>query len=335
MSHVLLTGATGFVGQYLYPALVAAGHRVRCATRRPEEARRAYPDRDWVEFDIARPDTVEQALEGCEVAFYLVHGMRQGGDYPEREASGARNFAQVARRQGVDRVVYLGGVLPKAGVESRHLASRRATGEILRSEGPPTVELRAAMIVGEGSAGWVMVRDLAARLPFMLLPRWLRNYSWPVAIDDVVWALIHAASSPDGTTRILDVPGPDRLTHREVLERVAAMRGPRRVMLNVPVLSPRLSSYWIALVTGIELQMAQELVEGVRHDLEPGSTLVWDEVTRSPLTLEEAARNALSDARPDRAGARVTRMAGLGAELQAQLARVSAHNAGEAAGRAV
>jgi uncharacterized protein YbjT (DUF2867 family) len=176
--RILLTGATGFVGQYLYPALVAAGFEVRCATRKPQEARKRFPGRDWVEFDVERPETIGAALSNCAHAFYLIHGMAGGGDYPEREARSARNFLCAAREAGTQRVIYLGGVLPASSRPSKHLASRQRTGEILRSGDVDTIELRAAMIIGEGSTSWTMVRDLAARLPAMVLPRWLRNRNY-------------------------------------------------------------------------------------------------------------------------------------------------------------
>src|SRR5690606_17744998 len=145
------------------------------------------PDREWVRLDVEDPASTKAALDGCDAAFYLVHGMGRGVDYPEREARSARNFARAAADRGVRRIVYLGGMLPADGPPSRHLASRERTGEILRSGRVSTIEARAAMIIGKGSASWMMVEDLARRLPAMLLPRWLKNCSYPIAIDDVIW----------------------------------------------------------------------------------------------------------------------------------------------------
>jgi hypothetical protein len=150
------------------------------------------------------------------------------------------------------------------------------------------------MIIGEGSASWTMVKDLAARLPAMLLPRWLRNCSYPIAIDDVIWGLVAALFYPGTDSRVFELPGPERISHRDVLRRVAALLGHRRPMLNVPVLSPRLSSYWIALVTRVSLELAKELVEGVRYDLEPQEDILWDAVGREPLRLEAAVELALA-----------------------------------------
>ncbi len=293
--RVLLTGATGFVGRHLYPALVAAGCEVRCATRDPDAAGATEPERDWVELDVERPETMAPALAGCDAAFYLIHGMSQGDDYPAREAQSARDFARAAEAAGIRRVVYLGGVVPDGRRVSRHLRSREKTGEILRAGAVSTIELRAAMIMGVGSASWTMVKDLSARLPAMILPRWLRNHSYPVAVDDVIWALLSALANPGTESEVFDVPGPERISHRDVLRRVAAVMGRQRVMVNVPVLTPRLSSYWIALVTRVDLDLAKELVEGVRYDLEPRQAILWDHAQHAPLDLEVAARLALDD----------------------------------------
>lgn len=295
--RILLAGATGFVGRHLYPALISAGWDVSCATRDVASARQRHPDRQWVPFDVERPASLQPALQGCDAACYLIHSMAGGADYPEREARSARNFVAAAEASGVSRIVYLGGVLPAGSRVSKHLSSRQKTGEILRSGTVSTIELRAAMIVGSGSASWTMVRDLAARLPAMILPRWLRNHSHPIAIDDVVWGLLAALTWPDQGSRVFELPGPERISHRDVLRRVASLMGTTRLMVNVPVLTPRLSSYWIALVTRVDLDLAKELVEGVRYDLDPHETTLWEHVAHEPMTIEKAARLALDDER--------------------------------------
>lgn len=291
---VLLTGATGFVGTHLYPALVAAGHEVVCATRSPDEARARDPDRRWVELDLDAK-TIDPAFAGCDAAYFLIHGMDDGADYPEREARGARAFRAAAARAGLERVVFLGGVMPAHHQASRHLESRQRTGEVLRGGEVETIELRAGMIIGPRSAGWDMVRDLAARLPAMLLPRWLRNHSHPVAIDDVVAALVAVLGLPARGSRVFELPGPERIAHRELLRRVAGELGHSRLMLDVPVLTPRLSSYWIALVTRVDLRMARELVEGVRFDLDPSGPILWDVIGHHPMPIDDAVRLALAD----------------------------------------
>lgn len=299
MTEILLTGATGFIGSRLCVALEAAGYRVRCATRDPVRARLREPTRSWVALDLERPETLGPALAGIDAAFFLIHGMGPGHapDYPAREAAGAIAFAAAAATAGVRRIVYLGGVIPASGT-SRHLASRQRTGELLRdgaSEALDVIELRAAMIIGAGSASWTMVRDLARRLPAMLLPRWLLNSSYPIAVEDVVVGLLSALALPRNGSQVLELPGAERVTHREMLVRTAAAMGRKSRMLTVPVLTPRLSSYWIALVTRTDLAMAKELVEGVRFDLEPTGTSLWDLGTHAPMALDAAIRLALAD----------------------------------------
>jgi uncharacterized protein YbjT (DUF2867 family) len=296
--RILLTGATGFIGRHVLPALVRAGYDVRCASRAPARAAAVQGEGQWVEMDVEDPRSVASALQGCDAALYLVHQMHSGKDYPERESLCAEIFRDAAAREGLHRVVYLGGVAP-AGGASRHLASRMRTGEVLRSGGVSVVELRAAMIVGRGSASWTMVRDLSARLPAMVLPRWLHNHSWPVAIDDIVAALLAALHLPESPVGFYDAPGPERFTHREILDCTARLiRGREPVSVDVPVLTPRLSSYWLALVTGVDLGMARELVEGLRFDLDPIGPIVWNAIPgHAPMEIETAIRHALADER--------------------------------------
>jgi uncharacterized protein YbjT (DUF2867 family) len=296
VTTILLTGATGFVGRHVAIALRAAGHNVRCATRSVEHARDSAPELDWVALDVMEPSSLGPALASCEVAIFLVHAMGPGhsNDYPERETAGAETFAAAAAQAGVRRIIYLGGVVPATNA-SKHLLSRQHTGEILRTGSVETIELRAAMVIGAGSASWIMVRDLARRLPFMVLPRWLRNTSFPIAIEDVVFGIVAALALPSTGSRIYELPGPERLTHREVLMRTAMAMGRHRYVLNVPILTPRLSSYWIALVTRTNLAMAKELVEGVRANLEPTGEPLWPHVGHTPMPLSEAIARALAD----------------------------------------
>lgn len=295
MRTVLLTGATGFIGKHAAVALEAAGFDIRYATRSPDKARASDPGKNWVAFDVERPATMAEALDGCDAALYLVHGMGGGdADYPEHERDGAEAFAAAAAKAKLRRIVYLGGVMPSHDA-SKHLESRARTGEILRRGEVDTLELRAAMVMGAGSSSWTMVRDLARRLPAMLLPRWLKNVSYPVAIEDVVVGLIAALTLPITGSRIFDIPGRERVRHRDLIDRIALAMGHKRVMISVPVLSPRLSSYWIALVTRTSHALAKELVEGVRHDLEPSNERLWARIDHQPMPLDEAIRRALAD----------------------------------------
>ena len=272
---ILLTGATGFVGRALRPVLAAAGWRVRCLTRDQAAARRRWPAADWVEGDLGDEGACARALEGCRAAVYLVHSMGEGAGFHARELDTAGRFAAAAAAAGVERLVYLGGVAPSGG-GSEHLRSRVEVGETLRAGAVPTLELRASMIVGHGSLSWLIVRDLAARLPVMVLPRWLRSRTEPVAIDDVVVALLRALELPLPASVVYDVPGPQILSGREILEETARVLGLGRPrMLEVPLLTPRLSSLWVRLVTRARWSVAREVVVGLTADLLSADDRFW------------------------------------------------------------
>jgi uncharacterized protein YbjT (DUF2867 family) len=291
---VLLTGATGFVGGAVRPALARAGWRVRCLTRNMERARGRQPALEWVQGDAGDQESCARALEGCSAAVYLVHGIGEGADYHGRERATAASFAQAAVRANVSRIVYLGGVAPAHG-GSEHLRSRLDVGEALRAGPVETIELRASMIVGFGSLSWLIVRDLAARLPVMVLPRWLKSRTQPIAIDDVVIALVRALELPTGPSRWFDLPGPVTLSGREILEETARVMGlqhPR--MVAVPLLSPRLSSLWVRFVTRAKWSVAREVVIGLTEDLLAADDRFWRLVDHpNRLSFADAARRAL------------------------------------------
>ncbi len=293
--RVLITGATGFVGNKLVPIVRATGREVVCGTRDPARAARAFPGRTWIRIDVDDPRSVREALSGCAAAYYLVHGLRSGQGYPEREEGEAHTFASAARAERVGRVVYLGGVEPRGEV-SQHLASRLKTGRILRDECPLAIELRAAMVIGAGSASWQMVHDLSERLPAMLLPAWTRFRSAPIAIDDVLVALTAALDVEVERSACFDLPGPELMTHGEMLLRVARLLGHAPAMVPVPLLTPVLSSYWVALVTRVDLPVARELVAGLQSDLVPSQPSFWDQLPEHRLLpFDEAVRRALRD----------------------------------------
>jgi uncharacterized protein YbjT (DUF2867 family) len=291
---LLLTGATGFVGSAVRPGLERAGWRVRCLTRDVRRARKRAPAIEWIEGDVADAGSCTRALAGCQAALYLVHGIGEGPDYHEHEVAAARNFSAAAAAAGVQRIVYLGGVAPN-GQGSEHLRSRLEVGEALRAGAVKTIELRASMIVGHGSLSWLIVRDLAARLPFMILPRWLRSYTQPVAIDDVVVALVRALELPLSASVWFDLPGPDTLSGRQILEQTARVMGLRKPhTVQVPFLSPRLSSLWVRFVTRAEWSVAREVVVGLTEDLLARDARFWQLIDHaSPLSFAEAARHAL------------------------------------------
>lgn len=292
--EVLLTGATGFIGQALYPALERRGYAVRCASRDVRRARRRWPDRRWVQMDVEKPRTVVEALRGCRAAYYLIHQMADTDDFERRETSSAMTFADVAKQVDLERIIYLGGLKPR-GEPARHLRSRLVTGAILRSGEVTTVELRASVIIGHGSASWKILRDIAMRLPVMVVPRWLRNRTEPVAIDDVTHALAAALELDVDTSRWFALPGPHILTFQECIERVCALVGNRPMMINVPLLTPHLSSYWLRLVTGANYHVAKALAEGLKDDLLADSDEYWRLIGHpSRIDFDTAARRALA-----------------------------------------
>jgi uncharacterized protein YbjT (DUF2867 family) len=297
--NVLVLGATGFVGRALTPALHAANETVRAASRRPVRGDRdggAAAAAEWVQCDVLSPASLEPAFAGIECVYYLVHGMGGAGhDFAAVDRAGAEAVAQVATDSGVQRIVYLGGVEPRRAM-SEHLASRLEVGRILRAGKVPTVELRASMIIGNGSVSWQILRDLAVRLPFMVLPRWLESASCPIALPDVVTALLDARRIPlpGGESAWFDIPGPDVLTAHEMLMIVGELEGRRIPALRVPLLTPRLSAHWLRLVSGADYGVARELVLGLQDDLLPRDRRYW-ELTRHPpqVSFRAAAKEAL------------------------------------------
>ncbi|MGR6321806.1 SDR family oxidoreductase [Micromonospora soli] len=266
----LVTGATGYLGGRLAPRLLADGHTVRCLARKAGRLR----DVPWaaraeiVEGDLRKPETLPGAFEGVEVAYYLVHSLGQAGfETADREA--ANNFAAAAQAAGVRRIIYLGGPEPKAAGElpSAHLRSRAEVGRILLGSGVPTAVLRAAVIIGSGSASFEMLRHLTERLPGMVTPRWVRNRIQPIAVRDVLRYLIGCVDLPPEVNRSFDIAGPDVLTFQDMMQRYARVAGlPRRIILPVRALTPALSSYWVGMITPVPNSIARPLVESLVHE---------------------------------------------------------------------
>lgn len=267
--HVLVTGASGYIGGRLVPRLLADGHAVRCMAR--DAARllgRPWPGAEIVTGDALDPASLDTALAGIDAAYYLIHSLAGGEEgFEERDRAAARCFGAAAVRAGVKQVIYLGGLGETRQDLSRHLRSRHETGEALRESGAAVTEFRAAVIVGSGSLSFEMIRYLTERVPVMVTPRWVSTRCQPIAVRDVLAYLLAALGRPEAVGRVFEIGGPEVLTYGEMMLGYARIRGLRRWLVPVPVLTPRLSSYWVDLVTPIPKAYARTLVEGLRTEV--------------------------------------------------------------------
>jgi len=265
---VLVTGATGYVGGRLIPRLLERGHEIRCLVRDPDRLQ----GRPWLEKvevlcgDVLHRGTLEGVFEGVEAAYYLVHSLGGGEGYAERDRRAAWNFAEAARMAGVKRIIYLGGLAREASDLSEHLRSRLDSGAALRGPGVPVTEFRAGVVVGSGSLSFEMIRYLTERVPVMICPKWVYTRAQPISIRDLLEYLILALDVPESSGKIIEIGGADVVTYGEMMLGYAQARGLRRRMLPVPVLTPRLSSYWVHLVTPIPSAIARPLIQGLRNE---------------------------------------------------------------------
>ncbi len=266
---ILVTGATGYVGGRLIPRLLDAGLRVRCLVRDPARLQgRAWRARVEVSRgDVLQPRSLPEAMQGVDAVYYLVHSMGGGSGFSERDLSAARNCARAARAAGVRRIVYLGGLGDPQADLSPHLRSRQETGAALREAGVPVTEFRAAVIVGSGSLSFEMIRYLTERLPVMVCPRWVFTRVQPIAIRNVLDYLVAALDFPESAGLVLEIGGRDVLTYAGMMSGYARARGLRRRLIPVPVLTPRLSSYWVHLITPIPAAIARPLIKGLGNEV--------------------------------------------------------------------
>ncbi|MFJ9663613.1 SDR family oxidoreductase [Streptomyces sp. NPDC101219] len=298
----LVTGASGYIGGRLVPELLAAGHRVRCLARSPDKLR-DHPwagDAETVRGDVTDAASVAAALRDVDVAYYLVHALGSGSGFEDTDRRAARIFAEQAHAAGVRRIVYLGGLTPMGVPEqslSPHLRSRAEVGRIFLDGPVPATVLRAAVVIGSGSASFEMLRYLTERLPGMVTPRWVNTRTQPIGVRDVLRYLVGSATMPADVDRAFDIGGPDVLTYRDMMRRYAAATGlRRRLIVPVPVLSPRLSSYWVGLVTPVPASIARPLTESLRHEVvchEHDIARYVPDAPGRPLPFNEALELAL------------------------------------------
>jgi uncharacterized protein YbjT (DUF2867 family) len=290
---ILLTGATGYVGGVLLPELERRGHVVRCLARRPQKlVGRTGPTTEVIAGDASDPDALARACAGIDVAYWLVHSMESGVDFERADRLAAERFAEAAKTAGVKRIIYLGGLGADDDALSAHLRSRHEVGAILRASGLDVVEFRASIIVGAGSFSFDLVRTLVERLPVMICPAWLATPTQPIAIADVVAYLAAAADLPPGGARIFEIGGPDKVSYGAIMREYARQRGLRRLMIPVPVLTPRLSSLWLKLVTPQYSKVGRKLIDGLKNPTVVTNAAARREFAIRPRDLATAVREA-------------------------------------------
>ena len=293
-SPILLTGATGYIGGRLLHALQNAGHRVRCVTRRPEALQSCVaPPTEVVSGNVLDRESLKGTMDGVAVAYYMVHSMSSKGDFEEQDRRAAHNFGQEARRAGVERIIYLGGLGETSEELSPHLRSRQEVATVLRASGVQVVEFRASIVIGSGSLSFEMIRSLVERLPVMVTPRWVNVTAQPIAIDDLLQYLSAALDLKTDTHAIFEIGGPDQVSYGDLMREYARQRRLKRLMIPVPLLTPRLSSLWLGLVTPLYARIGRKLIDSIRHP-----TVVRDDAARQtfPHIRPQGVREAIASA---------------------------------------
>jgi uncharacterized protein YbjT (DUF2867 family) len=289
--RVLVTGASGFIGAHVCRALVEAGHDVRAMTRNPD----AYAGAGEPVFgDVADAASLQTALADMDAAYYLVHSL-ESDDFEEKDAEAALNFGGAAAEAGVDRIIYLGGLGVDDGELSAHLRSRRQVEQLLGVAAVPVTVLRAAVVIGHGGISWEITRQLVDHLPAMLTPKWVNTRTQPIALPDVIRYLVGVLEHPEARGQVYEIGGPEVLRYIDMLNRAAKLRGKSLPNVTVPLLSPRLSSSWLALVTDVDLATARNLVESMTNEVVVRDRSIEKIVPGPTIGYDEAVRLALAD----------------------------------------
>tara|TARA_R110002049_G_scaffold27321_4_gene94468 strand:+ start:5461 stop:6909 length:1449 start_codon:yes stop_codon:yes gene_type:complete len=293
---ILLTGATGYVGGRLLPLLRQHGHRVRCLARRPENLeQRVDSDTEVVRGDVLEPSSLGAAMDGVDVAYYLIHSMGSTGSFEQKDRDAARNFGAAARQAGVRRIIYLGGLGEDDESLSTHLRSRHEVGNVLRESGCQVVEFRASIVIGSGSLSFELVRALVQRLPLMICPKWVNVNAQPIAIEDILDYLIAGIEWKGDDSRVFEIGGPDQVSYGEIMREYARQRGLRRWFISVPILTPRLSSLWLGLVTPIYARVGRKLVDSLKNETVVKDNAALHEFDIRPRGLRESISRALAN----------------------------------------
>lgn len=297
---ILITGATGYVGGRLVKALEAGSHRLRCLARRPEMLiPRVGPRTEVVEGDALDRASVDRALQGVNVAYYLVHSMGAGQLFEEQDRRAVLNFGEAAKLAGVERIIYLGGLGREEEDLSPHLRSRQEVGQILRRSTVPVLEFRASIIIGHGSVSFEMIRALVERLPIMITPRWVKVPAQPIAIDDVLAYLVAALELETSQYRVYEIGGADQMSYADIMRAYAHLRGVRLIMIPVPVLTPFISSLWLGLITPLYARIGRTLIESIVHSTVVRDRRALDAFAIRPIGVDEALRRALAHEESD------------------------------------
>jgi uncharacterized protein YbjT (DUF2867 family) len=295
---VLLTGASGYVGGRLIPLLEQQPMVLRCLARNPDKLQSlVQPSTQIVRGDVLDPSSLDQALQGIDTAYYLVHLMSTSQDFEKEDRLAATNFARAAKRAGVRRIIYLGGLGDDSDPKlSPHLRSRHEVGQILRASGIEAIEFRAGMIVGAGSTSYQLMKSLTDRLPIMICPRWLATATQPIAVDDVLAYLLTAKELPPGESRIFEIGGPDAVTYSDLIREYSRQTGLRRWLISVPVLTPYLSGLWLALVTPATYEVGRHLIEGLKSPTVVRDRTALQVFPFRPMGVQAAIQKAIASA---------------------------------------